>query len=388
MSADGAGTLRPMVAVRSAARRIPGAQALYDLLRRAVGQEGRCRVGSPRPVVYLPTWVRWDVMAQRPQFLLEAFAAAGHPVFFVDPEETAIRRVKGVTIVPSLEQVPHEEVILYLHFAPLQHLFPEFSHFAVVYDILDDLSIYDPDEVGMPEERRVRRHHPQVMDRADVVMVSNPVLARIHRHEREDLLLVSNGVDTKRFGRPAAPPPDLIPDGRPVVGYHGMISYWFDFDLLEAVARSRPGYRFVLVGPHDTEVGEQVEQLRALPNVEVLGERPSPAMPSYVQSFAVGTVWFRLGEMTAGVTPLKMYEYLAAGVPCVATPLPACVEEEAVVTAGDPAGFAAALDAAIADPDPGRWRAAAAAHDWNTLIRPVLARLATLGLDRVSRPPR
>jgi glycosyltransferase involved in cell wall biosynthesis len=322
-------------------------------------------------------------MRQRPQYLLQAFAALGHPVFFVDPREPALREADGVHIVPALDAVPGRSPILYVHFAPLRHLFDSFEDPVVVYDLLDDLSIYDADEDGMPEERRVRFHHPRVMERADVVMVSNPVLADTHRAERADLVLVPNGVDAGRFGAPAAPPSDLSGDGRPVVGYHGMVSYWFDVDLLAAVATARPGYRFVLVGPVDPRVAERVAPLRALPNVELLGERPSSLMPSYVQAFDVGTVWFQVNDLTRAVTPLKMYEYLAAGVPCVATPLPACVDEPAVTTAATPDEFAAALDRALASAHAAALRETARRHDWTALLRPVVDRLGALGLDRV-----
>lgn len=339
--------------------------------------------GSKRPVVYLPTWVRWDVMRQRPQYLLQAFAAHGHPVYFVDPNEPAAREADGVHIVPDLASVPSRHVILYVHFAPMRHLFGSFEEPAVVYDLLDDLSIYDADEVGLPEERRVRWHHPHVMEEAAVVIVSNPVLAETHRHERADLVLVHNGVDAGRFARPADQPADLTRDDRPIVGYHGMISYWFDFDLLIGVARSRPDLRFVLVGPTDERAADQVARLLEVENIELLGERPSGDMPAFVQSFDVGTVWFEVNDLTRAVTPLKMYEYLAAGVPCVATPLPACIEEEQVLTASTVEEFSFALDRALAVSDREPLRAAARRSDWVELVRPVIDRLAELGLDRV-----
>ena len=339
--------------------------------------------GSKRPVVYLPTWVRWDSMRQRPQYLLQAFAAHGHPVFFVDPREPAVRSADGVTIVPSVEEVPASDVILYVHFAPMRHLFDRFQRPAVVYDILDDLSIYDADEIGLPEERRVRSHHPIVMERAEAVIVSNEVLAATHRSERPDLIHVPNGVDAERFAAPVPPPADVQPDGRPVVGYHGMISHWFDFDVFEGVARARPGLRFVLVGPHDRRAQEQIDRIAGLDNVELLGERPSATMPSYVQTFDVGTVWFQVNEMTRAVTPLKVYEYLAAGKPVVSTPLPACEAEPTVRTAAGVEAFAAAIDAALAEPDGDSRRTVARAHDWQAILQPLIDRLEAKGLTLV-----
>jgi glycosyltransferase involved in cell wall biosynthesis len=374
------------VGIRRAIRRLPG----FDRLRSWLVDRPRLPGPAPgelRAVVYLPTWVHWDVMRQRPQYLLSAFAAAGHPVYFVDHGERGVRQEDGVTICGSLRDVPRSGVIIYLHFAPLRHLIDNFDDAAVVYDVLDDLSIYDSEELGLPEGRKVRSHHPLVMERADVILVSNHVLAERHREERPDLVIVDNGVDPETFGKPAQRPDDLPasqPDS-PIIGYHGMISTWFDFDLIEGVMRERPGWRFVLVGPVDPKVSERVELLREQPNLTVLGERPSKDMPGYVQGFDVGVIWFEVGRMTEGVTPLKMYEYMAAGIPCVATPIPACIAEPLVDTAGDVAGMVRAIEKAL-DTDGENLRAAAREHSWEKSLAPALDRLDELGLREVIAP--
>lgn len=336
--------------------------------------------GDLRPVVYLPTWVEWDSMKQRPQFLLEAFSKAGHPVWFIDPRADGPAEVDGVHIVTALSDVPTDQVVLYLHFAPLAPLFDDFTDPVVVYDILDDLSIYDADEVDVPEARRVRAHHPSVMDRADVVLVSNEILAERHRSERPDLIHVPNGVDVERFGAPVSAPRD-VPVGGPIIGYHGMISHWFDFDLLAAVAAQRPEWRFVLVGPTDPRVEDDAREVERLGNVVRLGERPSMLMPAYVHAFDVGTIWFRIDEMTRGVTPLKMFEYLAAGVPCVSTPLPACVAQDGVVTSDEPDTFLAAIEAGLSADESARerLREVAGESDWSAVLSPVLTCLERSG---------
>jgi glycosyltransferase involved in cell wall biosynthesis len=368
--------------VRKRLKSLPGAEQARAVLAGRPSLPG-APSGSKRPVVYLPTWVRWDSMRQRPQYLLQAFADHGHPVYFVDPREDGSRVVDGVTIVCSVDDVPRGSVILYVHFAPMRHLFDRFEDPVIVYDLLDDLSIYDEDETGLPEERRVRAHHPIVMQRAHSVIVSNEVLAETHRAERSDLIHVPNGVNAELFATLVAPPADLLRDARPIVGYHGMISHWFDFDLLTEVAAERPDFRFVLVGPHDPRVADRVERLSRISNVELLGERPSSTMPSYVQAFDVGTVWFQVNDLTRAVTPLKVYEYLAAGKAVVSTPLPACEAEPTVRTAPDARGFAAALDECLRDPDVDRRVAAGRQNDWRVVIAPLLADLEAKGLLRV-----
>jgi glycosyltransferase involved in cell wall biosynthesis len=364
--------------VRRFVKIVPGSDRLRKL---ATGRPGGPvpESGTLRPVVYFPTWAQWDVMRQRPQFLLEAFAGAGHPVYFVDPRERAPRTVGDVSIVPSLDDVPGEHVILYVHFAPLRELIEQFTDAVVVYDILDDLTIYEADESGLPAERTVAHHHPFLMERADQVIVSNPVLAERHRSERDDLILVENGVDATRFSEPAPRPADLPNVDGPVIGYRGAVAQWFDFDLLRSVAEAEPGWRFVLVGPIDGRVTAEVQSLSSLPNIEFIGERDSDAMPGYAQAFDVEAVWFVVDELTRGVTPLKVFESLAVGTPVVSTPLPACESIPGVRTATDPAAFRDQLDAALRDAADAEWaaRALATANDaaWSHRLSPLLNRL-------------
>ena len=328
--------------LRRAIKKVPGsrkAQAKLAGLPKGLDPEP----GELRPVVYLPTWATWDEMRQRPQFMLSAFARAGHDVYFIDPREPEERLADGVHIVPSLKFVPRSKVILYVHFAPLRAMFDNFEDPVVIYDILDDLTIYDADEIGMPEERRVRSHHPEVMDLADIVLASAPPLVEKYKPERPDILLVENGVEPTRFRDDLAAPEALRTIEKPIVGYHGAVARWFDFDLFEAVAGSLPGYEFVIVGPVDEDADERARAFESLPNVHVIGAVPSDEIPQYVASFDAGIIPFVVDELTRGVSPLKMYEYLAARVPVVSTPLPVCEAHPVVRTASTPEAFAAEL---------------------------------------------
>ena len=371
---------------RRALKRLPGAGSLKDGL--AGHPKGpRLAAGSLRPVVYLPTWARWNDMRQRPQFIVEAFSQLGHPAYFVDPREPAIRREGEVTIVPSLEDTPASGVILYVHFAPLRTLVDRYDDAVVVYDILDDLSIYDADEVGMPNERRVRHHHPSIMERADVVMASAPALIDTHTPERDDILYVENGVSPAAFGTPMSLPDDLAGVVGPVVGYHGMIARWFDFEFVAAIADRLPEATVVLVGPVDGDARADLDRLTARTNVLHLGPRPSDRIAAYVQRFDVGLVPFVVDDLTRAVSPLKMYEYMAAGVPVVAAPLPVCEAHPLVATASTPDEAVAMVESALEqshDPDlVDRLRRAAQAASWTDRLAPVIDRLERKDLRRV-----
>lgn len=372
--------------VRRTIKKVPGTSAARDRLAGAPQLPGP-PPGSKRAVVYPPTWVHWDVMKQRPQYVLEAFARAGHDVYFVDPEEPKPRSVDGVQIVSTLDSVPATGTLVYTHFAPNRTMLTGFEDPAIVYDILDDLSIFDEDEVGLPDDRRVRHHHPDVMDEAVVVIGSAPELIEKHRSERSDILFVENGVDTRRFSAGGPAPSALANLKGPVVGYHGMIARWFDFELLAATAASMPDVTFALVGPVDPRSVNDAAVLRDMPNITLVGELPSGDMPGVVQRFDVGVVPFVVDDLTRAVSPLKMYEYLAGGVPVVATPLPVCESHELVATAGDAEGFAAELRRALAESsDPNLVeirRQAALEADWDVRLTPLLDRLDELGVRTV-----
>jgi len=374
--------------VRRALKRLPG----YNRAR--AGALGAPSLpapppGSLRPVVYLPTWLRWDVMRQRPQYVLQDFVDRGHPVYFVDPREPTERVAGGVVITPSVAGTPADGVILYVHFAPAMGAAPGYRDPVVYYDITDDLTAF-ADVEGEDPPRFVLDAHRSLIESADVVSAAGRGLAAHYRKERGDLITALNGVDTARFASPMSRPSDMPgadPD-HPVAGYHGALAAWrFDFDLFAATAASLPEWRFVVIGPVDTRVADAAARIEALPNVTLLGEKHADELPAYVRAFDVGTMWYPLNEVTAKALPMKLNEYLAAGVPAVATSLPSMVDHPAVRLADDPAGFAAAIQAARADAADPQWRRmaqdAVAGADWSQRLQPVMDRLDELTLRTV-----
>ena len=365
-------------------KRIPGATRLRDRFY-GMPRGPAPAPGELRPVVYLPTWLRWGHMSQRPQFMLEAFARAGHEVWVVDPTLETEREVGDrIRLVRSVTAVPRDHVILYTHFAPLVTLIDRFEGPAVIYDLMDDLKIYDADETGLPEERRVRHHHGGMTERADVFVVSNRVLGERHHNERPDLIRVENGVDVDRFS-PSGPVAPVLGNRADIIGYHGAIAPWFDFEAMKRLARIAPDRAFVLVGPVDSKVKADLAQLSDLSNVSHIPEQPSDLIPDFVRGFSVGLVPFVIDEMTEGVTPLKMYEYMASGVPVVATPLPACVDHPGVATGDTAEALAEAIDRALklSDEDRQKLLDYGRAASWDARIRPLLDRLEELDLLRV-----
>ena len=130
------------------------------------------------------------------------------------------------------------------------------------------------------------------------------------------------------------------------------------------LARQRPNWTFVLVGP----VGIDTSRVQALPNVRLLGPRPYADLPAYLSAMDVGLIPFKRNEVTFHADPIKAYEYLAAGLPVVATDMPALRRLTHVLSlAASPDEFLSNLTSALAagrDSGNAERRAEAQRHSW------------------------
>ncbi|HEY9285517.1 MAG TPA: glycosyltransferase, partial [Pyrinomonadaceae bacterium] len=139
--------------------------------------------------------------------------------------------------------------------------------------------------------------------------------------------------------------------------------------LLARAAELAPDLQFVLAGPRFVDVAP----LMARPNVRLLGAVPHEDVARYMVRFDVGVLPYSINPFTAGIMPIKLKEYLAAGLPVVATPLPEVRRfaeryPDLVRFASDPEGFVAALRAALSESAPGaleRRQAVARLYDWD-----------------------
>ena len=130
---------------------------------------------------------------------------------------------------------------------------------------------------------------------------------------------LGNGVDFKHFQKNDEAAHLAAGTDKPKIGYIGALAPWLDFDALADLARRRPQWEIVLVGPILLGVEDQVMKLTSLPNVYHLPAVLYDRLPGILRQFSVGLIPFKYNELTRGVNPNKMYEYLACGLPVVAT---------------------------------------------------------------------
>ncbi|MCK8114687.1 glycosyltransferase [Anaerosoma tenue] len=178
-----------------------------------------------------------------------------------------------------------------------------------VVRVADDATAFE----NVPES--LRELEEAALAAADVIFaVASSVRDRLAQRFA-NVVHLPNGVEFERFDVDVAEPTDLASIPGPRVLYVGAMEYWFDAALLAECARELPDVSFVLLGPESARVTKAVE---GLGNVHLLGSRPYAGVPGYMRHCDVGIVPFVRSTMVDAIHPIKVYEYLAAGLPVVA----------------------------------------------------------------------
>ncbi len=224
--------------------------------------------------------------------------------------------------------------VLFLYDTEAAQFLSAFLDSRVVYDCVDDHRAQAG--VGDRNPRRVEEEERAIVARADAIAVTTPSLHERFSRLHGSVHLVPNAADVGSFAQasraPGTEPKDLASIPHPRLGVVGALeSYKMDVPLLADVARRKPHWHVVLIGPVETIKrrgkgtvnGEQgVETLRRFPNVHFLGVKPREAVPSYVQAFDVAMIPYRESPYNRSSFPVKFWEVMASGRPVVATGLP------------------------------------------------------------------
>lgn len=216
----------------------------------------------------------------------------------------------------------------------------------ILYDFVDDLSVFAANAV------RLRLAHHQLLKEATLVITSARQLYEQVISVRSDAILCPNGVDyeliSSIINQITQPPQDLLPIlklGKPVIGYYGALARWFDYSLYREIVVSRPDLSFVLIGPdYDSTLPPDILKL---PNVCWLGPKPYREIPAYLNYFDVAIIPFIVNEVTNAVSPLKLFEYMAARKPVVITPIRESSQYSPVLLAATAAEFASQINKAL-----------------------------------------
>jgi ADP-heptose:LPS heptosyltransferase len=226
-----------------------------------------------------------------------------------------------------------------------------------VYYAVDEMTGFG----GMKEEgrRRIRQDEELLLRRSDLALAVSPRLLERFRRLQPRAYLLPNGVDFNHFraGRLASlePDPALAAIPRPRFGYVGYLNDRLDYPMLTQLARRHPDWHLVFVGRVQDLIqdGNDFQAFQRQPNVHLLGQRPYAELPRFTAGFDGCIAPYLYTPLTQSCNPLKVYEYLATGLPTVVSPVEGLAPDvrSAVDLASGLEQWDAALTSALAEPE-------------------------------------
>ena len=185
----------------------------------------------------------------------------------------------------------------------------------VVYDCMDELSMFRgaPASIQILEEELLRV--------SDLVFTGGVSLFEAKRSLHKAVHAFPSGVEAEHFGSARSFQDDFAENAslpRPRLGFAGVIDERMDLNLVDEVARQRPDWQLVMIGPV-TKIDSA--SLPARPNIHWLGRKEYADLPKYFAGWDVALMPFALNDSTRFISPTKTPEYLCAGLPVVSTPI-------------------------------------------------------------------
>jgi glycosyltransferase involved in cell wall biosynthesis len=218
----------------------------------------------------------------------------------------------------------------------------------VVYYVTDEWSKF-----GYVNGAGVAENDRTLCKKADLVFATAKLLCDRRRDLNPRVELALHGVDHAHFAAAledsTSVPADISDLTGPVLGFFGLIHEWIDLALVEYLAARHPEWNIVMIG----KVSVDIDHLRKYPNLRFLCRKAYEELPGYCKAFDVGLIPFAINELTLNVNPIKLREYLSAGLPVVSTALPEVKNyPDACFVADNPEEFERGVQRALAENSP------------------------------------
>lgn len=299
---------------------------------------------AAQPTLIALSHLRWDFVFQRPQHLLTRAAemydviVIEEPVFTDDdrPDTVVLHREHGIRVIqPTMPHhsgvssvVNYQRTVLdsivaaikgsltLWYYTPMalpfaRHLEPD----LIVFDKMDELAAF----ADAPP--LLKALEAEMLERADVVFTGGAAMFKAAADRHANIHCFPSSIDTAHFGAARggmSDPADQAEIGRPRIGFFGVIDERMDVALVGDVARLRPDWHIVMIGP--TAKIDPVDLPRAS-NLHWLGGKSYAELPAYLANWDVGFMPFAINDATRFISPTKTPEFLAAGLPVVSTPI-------------------------------------------------------------------
>ena len=299
-----------------------------------------------KPDILIFSVIDYDFRYQRPQHFASRFAENGHRVFYVNANFVNREEVdentnnlyivsfftedcKAIYFVPEwtgylewfknkiddlIQKYAIRDAIIILDYpnwiSGAEYIRENYG-FKIIVDYMDDFTGFLGTTTSVLKDNCIR-----MLKNSDLVVASSQFLSNIAMKYAKNSVIVRNGTEVNHFYHAVELEEHKI---RPVIGYYGAVSHWFDWEKVCYVAENMPNCDVIIIG----EVTDYKNKLEKYQNIKLLGEISYMELPKHLAYFDVCLIPFdTTTDLIKATNPVKFYEYLSAGKRVVATEIP------------------------------------------------------------------
>lgn len=279
--------------------------------------------------------IPWDVqLKQRPHHLAEEFSKLGFFVVYLEPSNfinsfrfihEGLITINNYKFLTNLIQLQKNKYLILPNTSPspledIKKLREQ--GFNLIYDFIDEFheDISDDLTKQLKIWGYLKKHKPELC-----VVTATKLESDLKNQlgKKQNIIIAKNAVNIEHFNylkiKKLATPTDMkniLKLNRPIIGFYGALAPWINYDLLNTIAEKHPEWEFVYLG---IDYGNTAYALTKRKNVHFLGSKKYKHLPNYAKDFTCAIIPFKHGEIAKATSPVKLFEYMAAGLPTVCT---------------------------------------------------------------------
>jgi teichuronic acid biosynthesis glycosyltransferase TuaH len=299
-------------------------------------------------VIVLPPTLDWSMpLFQRPQQLALSYSKKPNTVVIyvtknIQYDNIVVAEqvqenlwVVNELLLDMLAQTLHgaRETILSLSWTPNKYYLDKIHPDKLIYEYIDELEIF---HMYGPE---MEKDHLELLQKADITVCTATKLYNKVVDRAKNAIVSTNAGDYDFFVNTQSFEINSLLKGKIegyscVLGYYGALAKWFDYELIKQVAERKKDWLWLLVGINYDGTLDRSGILE-LENVLYIPPQPYKELPSFLKAFDIATIPFVINEITLSTSPVKLFEYMAAGKPILTSKMPECLKYRSVATYRD-----------------------------------------------------
>lgn len=298
-----------------------------------------------KEVIILPPTIDWHMpLFQRPQQLALAYSKKENiKVLFI----TKNIKYDSVSLLEKAnsnlwlcneeyidEVIPHlkaaQEKIISISWTLNKTYCEKIKPAKIIYEYIDELEVF----YGYGPE--MEKDHKKFIETADVTVCTATKLYNQVYNIAKNPIISTNAGDYDFFSKTENYEINKTIRNRLsaydcVIGYYGALAKWFDYNLIKEVAEKKKNWLWILVGVN-YDHSLNASGIDRFSNIIYIDPQPYKELPSFLKAFDIATIPFIINEITLSTSPVKLFEYMAAKKPIIASKMPECLKYKSVNT--------------------------------------------------------